>query len=605
MTRPIERHRLSVSDFDELAAGLGDGAVVRRLRATQVSRQLLRLRAVLDSAHERGLHQTTGLRSGFELLSAVHDRHPSIVAEVLTRPSVGVWAALCLRDPVPRRLGWLAAIGAAAAIAAGETFAIELPLQDGVVALPGLGRMVDLSHQAAKAGAVTVSGVDGIASISIGSEQPIRILDHGNDVPDAQNWQAIRRIVCVAGEMRLTVGLDDVDPYRDGHGLDTAGRLDERALRRWTRTLREAWTLIVRDHGGYAAALAAGLHTIVPLRAPRQNRGMSSTSADAFGSLALTAPGDPVTAAVTLLHEFQHGKLNALLDLVSLHVAPENGYYAPWRDDPRPLGGLLHGAYAHLAVTDFWRVHRSVAGERAADYAHLQFARWRRCTVTAIETIAGSGALTGPGQRFVAGMRERILRWSDEPVPQPVATLADESTTDHLVGWRLRNLRPDPAGIERLVAAWRSGRPCPSVDVRVGEPIRSERALENNPRLDLLYLRLRDRDRFDLLNDDIRALRALGIDASEADTAYAQGDLARAKQRYGTQIHATPDSARAWAGYAMACRPAAGAPSGAWRGAGLRRRPELVYAVYQRLRCAHGTAPEPDALSEWLAPALG
>src|SRR4051794_32475119 len=41
-----------------------------------------------------------------------------------------------------------------------------------------------------------------------------------------------------------------------------------------------------------------------------------------------------------------------------------------WRDDPRPPFGILHGAYAYLAVTRFWRTETAAAtrpGRPAAD----------------------------------------------------------------------------------------------------------------------------------------------------------------------------------------------------------------------------------------------
>ena len=63
---------------------------------------------------------------------------------------------------------------------------------------------------------------------------------------------------------------------------------------------------------------------------------------------------DKYTCAETLVHETQHLKLCALLDLVTL-ARPDDGrrYYAPWRPDPRPAGGLLQGAYAFLGVSGF------------------------------------------------------------------------------------------------------------------------------------------------------------------------------------------------------------------------------------------------------------
>jgi hypothetical protein len=46
---------------------------------------------------------------------------------------------------------------------------------------------------------------------------------------------------------------------------------------------------------------------------------------------------------------------------------PDDGhrYYVPWRDDPRPISGLLQGAYAYLGVTGFWRTRRQPDGDPA------------------------------------------------------------------------------------------------------------------------------------------------------------------------------------------------------------------------------------------------
>ena len=75
-----------------------------------------------------------------------------------------------------------------------------------------------------------------------------------------------------------------------------------------------------------------------------------------------------------------------LCDPIDTHL-----FHAPWREDPRPAEPLLQGAYAHLAVTDYWRVRRhELTGEQALA-AEERFARWRMLTAEAIETLAGSG----------------------------------------------------------------------------------------------------------------------------------------------------------------------------------------------------------------------
>ena len=96
---------------------------------------------------------------------------------------------------------------------------------------------------------------------------------------------------------------------------------------------------------------------------------------------------------------------------------------------------MLQGAYAHLGVTDYWRVRRHrLAGDAALD-ADERFARWRMLTAEAIETLAGSGALTAPGARFVAGMRATVEPWLDEPVSDGAARAAAQWAAERRARW--------------------------------------------------------------------------------------------------------------------------------------------------------------------------
>ena len=72
--------------------------------------------------------------------------------------------------------------------------------------------------------------------------------------------------------------------------------------------------------------------------------------------MAVTAVPDDATLAVLLVHEVQHLKLSAVLDVCDLFDRDDTRTLGvPWRDDPRPVEGVLHGVYAHLAVADVWR----------------------------------------------------------------------------------------------------------------------------------------------------------------------------------------------------------------------------------------------------------
>ena len=75
--------------------------------------------------------------------------------------------------------------------------------------------------------------------------------------------------------------------------------------------------------------------------------------------MAASAPTAPGGLARLLIQEFQHVKLGAILDLYDLYdQADDRLFPAPWGEGKAQIEGLLQGAYAHLAVTDFWRASR-------------------------------------------------------------------------------------------------------------------------------------------------------------------------------------------------------------------------------------------------------
>ena len=158
------------------------------------------------------------------------------------------------------------------------------------------------------------------------------------------------------------VALEDTDPFRDCYHRPLAPRLTEAEFGRWQRDFREAWTEIERNHGAYATALAAGLTALMPLAATHDGRDVSGTARNAFGAVAMAPPADPVTLARLLIHEFQHVKMGAILDLYDLHdPADDRLFPVPWGEGQLQFEGLLRGAYAHLAVTEFWRVRQQSA----------------------------------------------------------------------------------------------------------------------------------------------------------------------------------------------------------------------------------------------------
>jgi HEXXH motif-containing protein len=197
-----------------------------------------------------------------------------------------------------------------------------------------------------------------------------------------------------------------------------------------------------------AEEIGAGLRVLTPLSPPGHGQ-VSATAPDAIGCAAMSTPPSARSLAVTLAHEIQHGKLAVLLDLVDLALPDDGGrYYAPWRDDPRPVSGLLQGAYAYLGVTGFWRRQRAhETGEAAAD-AHAEFARWRTAVRLVVRTLLTCDRLTPEGTTFVSGMYRTLQSWEDEPVPATAAAQARRDEERHRAHWRRNNGElPTTAGL--------------------------------------------------------------------------------------------------------------------------------------------------------------
>jgi HEXXH motif-containing protein len=256
---------------------------------------------------------------------------------------------------------------------------------------------------------------------------------------DAPGWHGLRDLTAIAGGKTVQLTIDDLDPYRMPAANGLGARLEAHEVETWQSTFRAAWALLVRHHWTTADEIGAAIRVLTPLAWSPSGQ-LSASSRETFGCVALSAPPDGRTFAVTLAHEVQHAKLAALLDLVRLtRRDDETRYYAPWRDDPRPLGGLLQGAYAYVGVTGFWRRQRHHENGDGALHAHTEFARWRAAVDMAIETLTASEQLTSTGKSFVAGMAGTLRSWCDEPVPVAALTIAHRKTERHRARWRLRN----------------------------------------------------------------------------------------------------------------------------------------------------------------------
>ncbi|GAA0847871.1 hypothetical protein GCM10009525_68840 [Streptosporangium amethystogenes subsp. fukuiense] len=435
-TMNLREHRITAGVFSKLAAGGGGAAAVARLSAAQHSKHVLLVRGVLEAARANGHPDAAVTRRAYDLLATVQRRHPGAVDTVLRHPSVGAWARRTVKmldahaeDAAP---GQLAALAAAAAIRSGTACDIDVPAVEGVVTLPSLGQAI-LSPTVSWA---TVECAEGGAEVTADGTIVTVPRDPGRDAP---GWKGLRSLSTEVDGVPLHLVIDDLDPYRMPETTNIGGRLTEAETERWQSTLEEAWHLLVRHHRAVADEVVTAITVLTPLVAPARGQS-SSTSGETYGCVALSTPPDASTFAVTLTHETQHAKLSALLDLIPLTL-PDDGrrYYAPWREDPRPVPGLLQGAYAFLGVAGFWMRQRHLETGEAALRASSEFFRWREAARLVTGTLLGSGRLTPAGENFATGMALRLDRWAQESVPARARALGRARADDHYARWLERN----------------------------------------------------------------------------------------------------------------------------------------------------------------------
>ncbi|MFC4586110.1 FxsB family cyclophane-forming radical SAM/SPASM peptide maturase [Sphaerisporangium corydalis] len=391
-------HTIPGPDLAALAAGYGDAATMTHLAASQTSARRLLISSVYKLAGP-------GVADAWKLLTELDRGHPDAVREVFDHPYVRVWAARCIArgqwaHPETR---YLSNIAAAAALRAGVAARLAVATRGGSVPLPAMG-----SIPAGRAQEAIIETGPGVFAVATEDRRWEVRLD---EPAAAGDWRPISRLTADG----VSMALDDVDPYRDCYDHAVAPRLSPERLARWQAMFAEAWEVVKRDHSRYAPALAAGLRVLTPLVAPGGDVQASATARHAFGAIGVALPGRPDDLAMLMIHEFQHVKLGAVLDLTDLFDGTdEELYHVSWRQDPRPLEGVFQGTYAHMAVTEVWKARTRPGMGHIPEKATENYLRWRDGTLEAVDTLARSGSLTEVGRQFVAGMRAAARSWLDD-----------------------------------------------------------------------------------------------------------------------------------------------------------------------------------------------
>lgn len=190
-------------------------------------------------------------------------------------------------------------------------------------------------------GEVHLTWTDG-ASATLDAEPPEH--DPGQSgprmwrLPSVDGW----RVLNSTPDLSLPIPELPVAPSPEADGV----QLDN--LSNGNELLRRVWP-------ASASAARRYLDSVVLQPLPEDGHVTSVTLGRLQGSL-IASLRDPVQAADALCHEGSHTRLGLLLQLDPLlHDDGATIHFSPWRQDPRPLKGLLNGVHAFVNVCEFYR----------------------------------------------------------------------------------------------------------------------------------------------------------------------------------------------------------------------------------------------------------
>ncbi|MEV5714649.1 HEXXH motif domain-containing protein [Amycolatopsis mediterranei] len=452
---------LSLDDVRDLGSGSDDPRLLALLRDGQWGGRILLIQRIVHAvdAVPGSAEPLRPLTEVWDELVAIHDAHPDVVRSVLLYPQVGRWIGALLRrlnavppvsvPPLWIEAGHLHCILAAVAVKAGLSLTIRVPVRERTVVLPGVG-FVEVSSDSAQYAHMVVAD-DGTRVEADGAV--VRIPRTSTD--EASGWHPLTTL----GETGMRVYLDSQDPFRAivPAGYSRPALPAKEDIDHWQDLLGGAWTVLTRADPAQAAGIAHTISAVVPWFEREESGYTSATSEESFGSIMLSRPVDPQLLAADLVHEYHHTKLSGLLTLLDL-LSEDRGavFYTAWRNEPRPIHGVLHGVFAFFGVTGFWRRQANTAR------GQFEFAYWRRQTWDVLDKLRVRPELTPVGRVFVDAMGDSMGPWLDEAVPEAVETLARDAILEHRAAWRLAHVRPPDDFVWSLADAWIRGHEQPT-----------------------------------------------------------------------------------------------------------------------------------------------
>jgi hypothetical protein len=154
------------------------------------------------------------------------------------------------------------------------------------------------------------------------------------------------------------------------------------------------------------------------------------------GAFIVTVLEDPFVMADRFIHELHHNRLfcledkcGAIFDDNLQNSITDARFYSPWRDEPRPLHGILHALYVFQPVWHFWKCVQDAddAPAQTLGFARDQLRRIPLQLQLAMTTLREHSRFTESGQGIFDGIcrgAAQIIHGAGDMLPADVQAWA-------------------------------------------------------------------------------------------------------------------------------------------------------------------------------------
>jgi hypothetical protein len=206
----------------------------------------------------------------------------------------------------------------------------------------------------------------------------------------------------------------------------------------WKKSLFKAIHLINTIDSRIISFIDKLIHSLWVVM-PQEDIHGSGSNNTIIGAIYLPVVDDDSLLAECLIHEALHTylyRLDHMYPLFEGSSGEKDIYYSPWRDDPRPLSMILHGAFVFTGVLLFYKslFEKSCKTDEAEKYMMRIAVRLRQVEI-AMDVLKTHNFLSKLGTSIIEIMSNYL-----EGMPETAMSIEEEKiTSDHKAKFSNKN----------------------------------------------------------------------------------------------------------------------------------------------------------------------